>query len=478
MAMPTDQPNLVFVFPDQMRGSAMGFRGQEPVHTPNLDAFAGEGRVLCEAVSTYPVCSPYRAMLMTGQFPHRNHVLGNCTNRTEPYGNELDENTTCWSDVLAEQGYSLGYIGKWHLDSPRPPYIDTTNNRGEVKWNEWCPPHRRHGFDFWYAYGTYDMHMRPMYWAGDADRQGYHYVYQWGPEHEADTAIRYLQNDHNQYRDPDKPFALVVSMNPPHGPYDAHPDDYFVPYADMTDEQLCTRPDIPPAGTEWGDHFRKHARDYYASITGVDEQFGRILKALDDQHLAGNTLVIFTSDHGDCIGIHEHPAKSIWWEAAYHVPFIARFPGRLQQGHDDLLINTPDIYPTMLGLLGLAEHIPPSVMGTNHAQALTGESDNRPTSQLYQWPSVPHPEAGVRGVRTHRWKLAVRGSALSDTDIGKTESLDRFDGVHLYDREADPYELNNLAREKPQIIRELVENELKPWLKRSEDPFQVPEILA
>jgi len=157
-------PNLVIVFPDQMRGQALGFLGEDPVLTPNLDRFASESLALTQAASTYPVCSPARAMLMSGKYPIANRVTGNCTSESAPYGCELREEECCWSNLLQEQGYSLGHIGKWHLDAPREPYIDCANNRGELKWNEWCPPNRRHGFDFWYSYGTYDHHDRPMYW--------------------------------------------------------------------------------------------------------------------------------------------------------------------------------------------------------------------------------------------------------------------------------------------------------------------------
>jgi arylsulfatase A-like enzyme len=98
-----------------------------------------------------------RAMFMTGQYPHANGVLGNCNSRTAPHGYELSQSARTWSDVLADNGYSLGYIGKWHLGSPFEPYVKSSNNTEEMAWNEWCPPERRHGFDFWYAYGTYDQ---------------------------------------------------------------------------------------------------------------------------------------------------------------------------------------------------------------------------------------------------------------------------------------------------------------------------------
>ena len=123
--MTNKRPNILFVFPDQYRLQALGFRGEDPVHTPNLDAFAAESRVLTHAVSTRPVCSPYRAMLLTGQYPHKNGVVVNCNSNTSALGNYLKESTVCLSDVLAEAGYSQGYIGKWHLD-PRTPTITPT----------------------------------------------------------------------------------------------------------------------------------------------------------------------------------------------------------------------------------------------------------------------------------------------------------------------------------------------------------------
>ena len=112
------QPNLVYVFPDQMRGQAMEFLGEEPVITPNLDRFSTESVVFTQAVSNYPVCSPHRAMLMTGMYPISNGVLNNCTSRSAELGIQLKQSSRCWSDILHEKGYSLGYIGKWHLDGP------------------------------------------------------------------------------------------------------------------------------------------------------------------------------------------------------------------------------------------------------------------------------------------------------------------------------------------------------------------------
>lgn len=153
-----EHPNLLVVMADQFRGDALGFRGKETVKTPNLDQFAQEAVVLTQAVSGYPVSSPARGMFLSGAYPHENGVLTNCQSESAHQGVELRQDLTCWSDVLAQAGYATAYIGKWHLDKPYTPYVDCSNNKGEMAWNEWCPPERRHGFDYWVAYGTYDRH--------------------------------------------------------------------------------------------------------------------------------------------------------------------------------------------------------------------------------------------------------------------------------------------------------------------------------
>ena len=241
-------PNLLFVFPDQMRAQTLGFLGEEKVRTPVLDRFASQGVYFSNAISNYPVSSPTRAMIMSGQYPHHSKVVANCTNLTEKIGCELPKSVKCWSDVLKEKGYSQGYIGKWHLDSPREPFINTSNNAGDVKWNEWCSPDHRHGFTYWHAYGTYDQHLRPMYWDTNDTRENFKYYDEWGPEHEANKAIDFIKNKKGQFRQKGKPFALVISMNPPHTGYTFVPQKYKDLYKDVPLESLVTKPNIPPAG--------------------------------------------------------------------------------------------------------------------------------------------------------------------------------------------------------------------------------------
>lgn len=452
-------PNLVFVFPDEMRGQAMGFLGEDPVITPNLDRFSEQSVVFTHAVSNYPVCSPFRGMLMTGKYPHSNGVMVNCSNRSGEYGNELKQSARCWSDILNEKGYSLGYIGKWHLDAPYKPFVKCENNSEDIARNEWCPPERRHGFDFWYSYGTYDYHKRPMYWRTNANRDGAHWVEQWGPEHEADLAIKYIHNQNGEYRDPDRPFAMVVSMNPPHPPYDQLPQRYVDRYQAFATEALYKRPNIPPADSRWGKHYREHIRNYFAMVTGVDEQFGRILQALKESGLEEDTIVVFASDHGDCVGIHNCVTKNNHFEESMRVPFMIRWAGKIKHRFDDLLISAPDIYPTLLDLLGFASDVPKDVEGVTHAPLILTGAGERPTSQLYMRTPLGKPAWGKRGVRTHRYTLMINKMP--------NLPLDRY----LYDREKDPYQLNNIADQSPEIVERLVEKELHPWLEHTKDPW-------
>ena len=447
-------PNLLFLLADQWRGQALGFVGQEKVMTPHLDAMAREGLVLTEAVSNYPVCSPYRAMLMSGQYPFANGVYSNCNSKTTEYGCELQQATTCWSDVLASRGYQMGYIGKWHLESPRAPFVESYNNSPDFAWNEWTPPDRRHGFAFWHAYNTFDRHLAPEYWETDMTRDQRLKVDRWGPEHEADVAIEFLQ------RNRESPFALMVSINPPHMPYGQVPQRYIDRYKDIPNSELLDgRPDLKEANTRMGRYTRRNLRLQYAMMTGVDEQIGRILQALDELGLAENTIVVFTSDHGDCIGLQGQISKNNSYELSMRIPMLVRWKGTLAARRDDLLLSVPDLYPTLLHLMGAGADVPAEVQGVNYAQLLrTGEGD-RLTAQLYMKCPQGSIQLGKRGVRTHRYTLVI------DRQPGKEET------VLLRDREQDPFQMKDYKAERPQLVQELRREQLEPLLQRVGDPW-------
>lgn len=463
--LPSPPLNLLMVFPDEMRAHAQGFWNSDPAITPHIDAFAGQARVMDQMVSNYPLCTPFRGMLMTGQYPLSSGITGNAHDRGAKVGIELSPYAVCWSDVLREKGYSLGYIGKWHLDAPFTPYVKSYNNPDAhgTYWNEWTPPDRRHGFDFWHAYGTYDLHLNPMYWTNDTPRERPLFPQQWGPEHEADVAIQYLRNEGGTYRDADKPFALVVSMNPPHHPYDQIPEQYRGLYEGQTSRDLNRRPNVEWEGDYPAGFGPQYFREYLTMVSGVDDQFGRILAELDRQGLTENTLVVFFSDHGCCLGAHGQPTKDNPYEESMRIPMMFRLPGRIAPGRDSALMSAPDIYPTVLDLLGFGDAVPGSVEGVSLAgRILTGRGES-PTSQLYLKVPYGQPSFGQRGVRTHTHTLVI--------DRQDGEAL----GYTLFDNVRDPYQMTNIAATSPELVRGLVEGELLPWLEKTRDSWRPTE---
>ena len=192
--------------------------------------------------------------------------------------------------------------------------------------------------------------------------------------------------------------------------------------------------------------------------TGVDEQFGRILAALEEQGLDQDTIVLFTSDHGNCLGAHELISKNNPFEPSMRVPFLIRWPGRIPARRDDLLLSSPDIYPTLLDLMGLGDAIPAAVEGVSHAGLFRGQDGPRPDAQLYLRVPCDRPAAGQRGVRTHQHTYVVERAGGREVP------------TMLSDRSADPHQLTNLIGREPQLETRLRER-LNDWLARTGDPW-------
>ncbi|MGL5683348.1 MAG: sulfatase family protein [Marinifilaceae bacterium] len=453
-AQKNDGPlNVVVIMADQWRGDALGYMNREPVRTPNLDRLAKQGVSFHQAVSSYPVSSPARGMFMSGMYPFNSGVPLNC-NSDNP-GVELHEDAICWSDILKQNGYATGYIGKWHLDMPYAPYIDCANNRGKVKWNEWCPPSRRHGFDEWIAYGTYDAHLNPLYWTKDATRDEYKYVNQWGPEFETDRAIEFINNNK------EKPFALMVSMNPPHTGYSLVPERYKTIYKDLDVDALAK--EYPNLLTDADKRFfKKHVRDYYACMTGVDENVGRLLDYLEQNGLRENTLIIFTSDHGDMMGMHSVIGKNSPHECAVRIPLIMSLPNVIKPRIDEkTLIALEDLYPTFLSIIGYEDQIPATVQTRNLAKRVMNGKGKTPDCQLYFKMENDEPASpinGWRGIRTEQYTYSchfVKGK--------KAEIL-------LFDRETDPRQVNNIANTASEKLLRKMDALLMQELNRIADP--------
>jgi len=451
------RPNLVFMFPDQFRRQAIGFMKEDPVITPRLDEFASQSLVLTDAVSSYPVCSPFRAQLFTGKYPVSNGVTTNCNSSQDVM---LKISQRCLSDILHDNGYCQGYLGKWHLDKPHEPYVGRRRGRpgtpgGGIVWDEFIPPERRHGFTFWHAYNCRDQHMNPRYWKTEAGRNEPTYFAEWSTRHEADVAIEFIRNPQGKYRDPDKPFAIFISPNPPHTPFNQVPQKYVDMYKGKTYKDLLNRPNVDLNNPH--PQAKKHVKNYFAAVTGTDEQFGRILDALKQQKLEDNTIVVFTADHGEMMGSHNRMHKSVWYEESLGIPFIIRWPGKIPARRDNLLLNPADMMPSLLGLMGLADHIPSDIEGSNYSAIMLGKPGTRPTSALYL--NCSGQRGGNRGLRTHRYTFAIN------------RRKDGTNEILLFDNKKDPYQLENIAESSPEVVRRLT-GELNQWLRKTNDPWK------
>ena len=463
---PQSQPNLLFIFPDQFRNAAIGINNQDPVKTPNLDQLAEEGMIVSNAISSYPLCSPYRGMLMTGLLPYNNQILTNSNSQRHQYDNSWQKDDVSFSDVLVENGYDAGYVGKLHLTSP-PPIA----GKDSVIWDAYTPKEFRHGFNFWYAYGTFDEHNNPHYWINDAKEDELTYINEWSAKHEADVIIDYLKNPSAKTRSKDKPFALFWSVNPPHPPYQYVPEKYLVDYKDKSLKDLLVRGNVDletdaknltfhEGATRGRTNLAKnHVAEYFAMVTGVDEQIGRVLKTLKEEGLYDNTIVVITSDHGEMMGSHGLMSKNVWYEESINVPFIIRWPERLKAGQkSDLLISPTDIMPTILNMMGATKGMPSTLDGKDLSKNILENSGEEPQSVLYYFIEEGQPASGHRGLRTKRYTYVV--------------TLDRNDQERqiLYDNKEDPYQLKNIATSASEIRKEL-HHELLQQLKSKKDPW-------
>lgn len=481
-----DGPNIIYVFPDQFRNQAMGFWSQDgfrekvnfrgdPVQTPCLNTFARESMVLTAAQSNCPLSSPHRGILLTGMYPNKSGVPLNC-NSNRPISS-LREDAECIGDVFHTAGYDCAYFGKLHVDFPTPNDPEHPGEYVEEQrpvWDAYTPKERRHGFSYWYSYGTFDEHKNPHYWDTEGKR---HDPKEWSPIHEAGKVISYLKNEGN-VRDTKKPFFIMVSMNPPHSPYrsldDCMEEDFNL-YKNQPLDSLLVRPNA--------DRKREKASStpyYFASVTGVDRAFGQILTALKELGLDKNTVVVFSSDHGEtmCSQRTDDPKNSPYAESM-NVPFLVRFPDKIRPRVDDLLLSSPDIMPTLLGLCGLSDSIPQEVQGRNFAPLFFDEKADivRPTAALYIQNVDGKKDANglvhsyfssARGIKTARHTLAL----YIDRQTKELKQSLLFDDVQ------DPYQLQNLPlEENKELVKQLC-REMGVLLKQIDDPWYKEQILA
>jgi arylsulfatase A-like enzyme len=433
------QPNIVFVFADQMGAYATGYAGDSNVQTPFLDKLAGESVNFRNATSTCPICTPFRACLLSGQYPLTHGLFMNdlC----------MPDNGHSLGQELKMAGYDTAWIGKWHLD-------------GHGRTNP-IQKARRQGFDYWKVLECTHDYNNSQYYAGDDETPRFWDGYD--AYAQTDDAADYIENHANT----EKPFALFLSFGTPHDPYDSAPEELKALYPE---DELVMRGNVPEYRY---DHAKKQLSGYYAHITAIDKCLEQLDEALNKNGITNNTILVFTSDHGDCIESHWHcntPERGMRKQTPYNeavmVPFLLRYPNKYDAKEITTPIGSPDIMPTILEICGI--EIPQTVEGISLKKTI--DLDVTPERQgvlianyhpFADWRTERGGKA-YRGVRTERYTFVrdLNGPWL------------------LFDNQEDPFQLTNLVNKSAtKELQEQLDNELACILESQEDNFETPEML-
>jgi arylsulfatase A-like enzyme len=363
----TDRPNIVLIFSDQHRADAMGCAGSAFVETPHLDRLAAEGTRFDQAFTPWPVCTPARASMWTGAYPHAHGIIDNVYGIDNAFEIVGRVRTTVF-DRLREAGYLTAHFGKWHLGEAQPPFFDI--------WEE-------------------SFNSRVGHWV-DGKLDG-----TYRPDVQTDASIAFLRRQAGA----DQPFVMVQSYYPPHDPYTA-PARFYAPYRHRG---------VPFAG-------------YYAAVSALDWNIGRIMRTLDDTGLRRSTLVIYYSDHGDTFFYRpEGEHKFVCTDDAIRIPFIASMPGTVMAGAVSRApVGLQDLAPTMLDFAG-------APAAPTHGTSLRPLFEGRLVPdwrQGYYVQNTTHVSGIVqRAWRTEGWKLVASADgshALYNLAADPEEELDVF----------------------------------------------------
>ncbi len=452
--MASERPNILLICTDQQRYDALGCYGNAAISTPQIDAFAAEGILFERCYVQSPVCAPSRASLLTGQYPHVHGLWAN--------GVMLPPGRERFPRALANADYDCGVIGKMHLAACHGGRTERRDDDG-FRVYEWAhdPTHGspENAYHRWL-----EAHHPALYAAATAhgfgrvghDAVGFdtmpteaHYS-RWVGE----RTIDFLRDG----REPEKPFFLWANFYDPHHPFVA-PQEYLDRYDPATVPSpvggpagLTTRPPILTAASKKSyagiargfaeysaGEIQEAVAAYYAMVTLIDDEVGRILATLADLGLAENTLVIFTSDHGEMLGDHALMLKGpMMYEGATRVPLILRWPGQLPTGERRVdLVQWLDLGPTILDAAGL----PPLPRG--QGQSLLPLARGDADAPRRGWAICEYRDSG------HPHNPAVHVTMLCAGDHKLiahhgTPATTRQRTGELYDLAADPQELRNL----------------------------------
>ncbi len=413
-----DKPNILFVFPDQLGARWMSCYGNRHVSTPALNRFASQSVQFDRAYTNTPLCTPYRGCLFTGQYPSQTGVTEN--------GMRLPRNQQTLADLLNKAGYETHYVGKWHLS-------------GDPQTNRWVPPEERGGFQYFTGWESHHVdHSAGLIWRDDPD----HPIELGG--HETDGLTDIVCNELDALTTANSPFFMVVAYQAPHPPCTPPASEYEQYDGSVLDEPPNTQPEAWFRNTAWGadygvEEFRKR---YFGEISQLDAAFGRILDKLQKTGLDENTIVIFTSDHGEMCGSHGLFGKGVMYEEAVRVPLLIRMPTPGSVDRVERPVSTVDLFSTILDFAGADGE------GTEEGRSLIPDIKGA---------EVPASDVFIE----QKEDCVIRG------DIKLVTERDRNDILRCCDLAQDPFELTDIGRQVEQETKEELLRSLNQWRART-----------
>ena len=441
------RPNVLYLFSDQHRALSLPGEAFNQAMCPAIDRFRHDNLSMDQCISNYPLCTPHRAILVSGQYSHQTGIIHNQLT--------LEPKFPGLGDTFQKAGYKTGYVGKWHLYQGEGLFVP--------------PGPYRFGFEDWHVWANTNKHYDGITFNPVTGEKVTVPGYQ--PTGMTDQALEFL----NRQKGAAKPWLLVVSWNPPHPPYNPPPADMnLYDRAGLKlrpNVRLSTPADkLPRPYPELAsiDTLREAEQGYYGGISAIDKEFARLLKALDDNGMTDDTIVVYTSDHGDMMGSHGHMEKQMPHEESCRVPFIVRLPGKKAAAHSsDALFASVDIYPTLCGLAGIA--VPTHCSGRDYSAMMRGDASFKAPEMVFLMNERGSPDRmetdtpSYRGVRTRTHTYAVQ-----------------LDGRWiLYDNAADPYQMKNLVKDPAnKAMIEKFDAALIAWSKSTGDPFPYDKALG
>lgn len=489
--MTSGRPNILVVLTDQQRLDSMAAYGNRWIETPNMDALAARSVVFENTYCTQPVCTPARASIMTGLYPHATGVVRN--------GIRLPDDTPSLGEMMPGD-YHNAYMGKWHLgddviaqrgfdtwvaieDFHRASYSRDEYRDVEPAYNDWL---RNHG-------------ITPPPWTTSYE--------EWAPGAaltEEQTQAGFLGHVASEFIGDrgcdayaDQPWLLMVNFFEPHPPYTGPLNDLYDPDSIDVGESFMRPPESGalvnrlrsefylgggnnPLGRSGGDvhdttteaGWRRLRAQYFANVTLVDRQLGRILDALDASGQAERTVVVFSSDHGEMAGDHGMCEKRTLYEGATRVPLLVHAPD-LPRAHRRVpgSLSHVDLVPTLLELVGAP--VPAGLHGVSRVDVLRGQTDLGDNDAFVEWTGLGDRNLGSDEINR---MVAVPWRSVITSDRFKL-NLCQGDQCELYDLTNDPEELHNLFDDPAHRarVRELAER-IRAWQSVTGDSMPLPAI--